>query len=112
HGGRQHLFRHHPEHLGLQPYPGALYPLEPFYPDKKGFGPPVAASGRGVLRGMHANMADIEDSAATVVTRRVLLTGGTSGLGLAMASALAHAGASVVLTGRDQARAEEVAATL
>jgi gluconate 5-dehydrogenase len=61
---------------------------------------------------MHAGMADIADSAAMVVTRRVLLTGGTSGLGRAMASALAHAGASVVLTGRDRARAEEVAATL
>src|ERR1700761_9060838 len=57
-------------------------------------------------------MADIEDSAATIVARRVLLTGGTSGLGLAMASALAQAGATVVLTGRDRARAEEVAATV
>src|ERR1700760_3985139 len=59
---------------------------------------------------MHAGMTDIEDSAATVVARRVLLTGGTGGLGLAMASALAQAGATVVLTGRDRARAEEVAA--
>ena len=57
-------------------------------------------------------MADIEDSGTVIVTRRVLLTGGTSGLGLAMASALAHAGASVVLTGRDAGRAEQVAATL
>ncbi len=57
-------------------------------------------------------MADSEDSGAEIVARRVLLTGGTSGLGLAMASALAHAGASVVLTGRDAARAEQVAATL
>src|SRR6201992_421397 len=57
-------------------------------------------------------MTDIEDSAATVVTRRVLLTGGTSGLGLAMASALAQAGGSVVLTGRDVVRAGQVAATL
>jgi gluconate 5-dehydrogenase len=57
-------------------------------------------------------MADIEDSGAVIVARRVLLTGGTSGLGQAMASALAHAGASVVLTGRDPARAEQVAATL
>src|ERR1700727_448206 len=56
-------------------------------------------------------MADIEDSAASIVARRVLLTGGTSGLGLAMASALAQAGAAVVLTGRDRARAAEVAAT-
>ncbi len=57
-------------------------------------------------------MADSEDSEAEIVARRVLLTGGTSGLGLAMASALAHAGASVVLTGRDAGRAEQVAATL
>ena len=60
-------------------------------------------------------MADIEDPAAAgtvIVARRVLLTGGTSGLGLAMASALAQAGASVVLTGRDTSRAQDVAATL
>jgi gluconate 5-dehydrogenase len=61
---------------------------------------------------MHAGMADRGDSGPAIVTRRVLLTGGTSGLGLAMASALAQAGASVVLTGRDAARAEQVAATL
>ena len=47
-----------------------------------------------------------------IVARRVLVTGGTSGLGLAMASALSHAGASVVLTGRDASRAEAVAAGL
>jgi NAD(P)-dependent dehydrogenase (short-subunit alcohol dehydrogenase family) len=57
-------------------------------------------------------MADSKGSGAEIVARRVLLTGGTSGLGLAMASALAHAGASVVLTGRDAGRAEQVAATL
>jgi NAD(P)-dependent dehydrogenase (short-subunit alcohol dehydrogenase family) len=57
-------------------------------------------------------MADSRGSGAEIVARRVLLTGGTSGLGLAMASALAHAGASVVLTGRDAGRAEQVAATL
>ena len=60
-------------------------------------------------------MADIEDPAApgpVIVARRVLLTGGTSGLGLAMASALAEAGASVVLTGRDSGRARDVAAAL
>ncbi|MCW2902662.1 MAG: family NAD(P)-dependent oxidoreductase [Streptosporangiaceae bacterium] len=44
--------------------------------------------------------------------RKVLITGGTSGLGLAMASALAHAGATVALTGRSGDRAREVAATL
>jgi NAD(P)-dependent dehydrogenase (short-subunit alcohol dehydrogenase family) len=46
------------------------------------------------------------------VARKVLVTGGTSGLGLAMASALAAAGAAVVLTGRDGARAAAVAAKL
>jgi gluconate 5-dehydrogenase len=43
---------------------------------------------------------------------KVLVTGGTSGLGLAMASALAAAGASVALTGRSGERAESVAAGL
>jgi gluconate 5-dehydrogenase len=43
---------------------------------------------------------------------KILLTGGTSGLGLAMASALAAAGASVVLTGRSGERARSVAAGL
>jgi gluconate 5-dehydrogenase len=43
---------------------------------------------------------------------RVLVTGGTSGLGLAMASALAEAGATVALTGRSGRRASSVAAGL
>jgi gluconate 5-dehydrogenase len=43
---------------------------------------------------------------------KVLVTGGTSGLGLAMASALATAGATVVLTGRSAARAAAAAAEL
>jgi NAD(P)-dependent dehydrogenase (short-subunit alcohol dehydrogenase family) len=43
---------------------------------------------------------------------KVLVTGGTSGLGLAMASALAAAGATVALTGRSGARATSAAATL
>ncbi len=37
---------------------------------------------------------------------RVLVTGATSGLGAAMAAALVQAGARVMVTGRDQARAE------
>ena len=41
---------------------------------------------------------------------RALVTGGTSGLGRAMAAALVDAGAAVVLPGRDPARAERVAA--
>ncbi|MEV4759720.1 SDR family oxidoreductase [Micromonospora sp. NPDC049559] len=43
---------------------------------------------------------------------RVLVTGGTSGLGLAMASALAEAGATVAVTGRSGERASAVAAEL
>ena len=43
---------------------------------------------------------------------KVLVTGGTSGLGLAMASALASAGARVALTGRSGDRASSVAAEL
>jgi NAD(P)-dependent dehydrogenase (short-subunit alcohol dehydrogenase family) len=38
---------------------------------------------------------------------RVLVTGGTSGLGLAMSQALADAGARVVLTGRTEQRVQE-----
>jgi gluconate 5-dehydrogenase len=43
---------------------------------------------------------------------RVLVTGATSGLGAAMAGALAEAGARVMVTGRDQARADAAAAEL
>jgi len=43
---------------------------------------------------------------------RVLVTGGTSGLGLAMAAALAASGATVALTGRSGERARTVAAEL
>ena len=43
---------------------------------------------------------------------KVLVTGGTSGLGLAMASALARAGSTVALTGRSGQRASAVAAGL
>jgi NAD(P)-dependent dehydrogenase (short-subunit alcohol dehydrogenase family) len=52
----------------------------------------------------------------TAVTRlhgtRVLVTGATAGLGLAMARALCDAGARVAVTGRDRERAERTAADL
>jgi NAD(P)-dependent dehydrogenase (short-subunit alcohol dehydrogenase family) len=50
-------------------------------------------------------MAQLDDA-------RVLVTGGTSGLGRAMAQALVRAGARVALTGRDAERAEATAAEL
>ena len=43
---------------------------------------------------------------------RVLVTGGTSGMGRAMAAALISAGAQVVLTSRDRKRAEAAAAAI
>ncbi|GAB2825573.1 3-oxoacyl-ACP reductase FabG [Actinoallomurus bryophytorum] len=43
---------------------------------------------------------------------RVLVTGATSGLGATMTAALAEAGARVMVTGRDQARAEQAAEEL
>jgi gluconate 5-dehydrogenase len=49
---------------------------------------------------------------APLSNTRVLVTGGTSGLGRAMAGALVQAGARVVLTSRDRERAETAAAEL
>ena len=43
---------------------------------------------------------------------RVLITGGTSGLGAAMAADLVDAGAAVAVTGRDAARVEAATRTL
>ena len=53
-------------------------------------------------------MSDVPDLSGI----RVLITGATSGLGAAMAAALTEAGARVMITSRDQARAEAAAAEL
>jgi NAD(P)-dependent dehydrogenase (short-subunit alcohol dehydrogenase family) len=47
-----------------------------------------------------------------LMSTRVLVTGGTTGLGRAMAAALATSGARVVLTGRDRGRAQAAAAQI
>lgn len=49
---------------------------------------------------------------AKIDTKRVLITGGTSGLGLSMASALASSGFRVAITGRSYARVNQVAASI
>ena len=53
-------------------------------------------------------MPDVSD----VTGVRVLVSGGTSGLGYAMSAALVAGGAHVVVTGRDQARAAAAAARM
>jgi NAD(P)-dependent dehydrogenase (short-subunit alcohol dehydrogenase family) len=57
-------------------------------------------------------MSASELSMAQLSGTRVLVTGGTSGLGRAMAHALVQAGARVVLTSRDAERAQATAAEL
>jgi NAD(P)-dependent dehydrogenase (short-subunit alcohol dehydrogenase family) len=47
-----------------------------------------------------------------IAKKRVLITGATSGLGLAMAEALLKAGAHVVISGRDQQRVERAVASV
>jgi len=55
-------------------------------------------------------MAASSDSGTELDGVRALITGGTSGLGLAMAEALAAAGATVVITSRSAERAAAIAA--
>lgn len=52
------------------------------------------------------------DTETDLTGRRVLLTGGTSGIGLAAAQALTAAGATVAITGRDDDRLAVAAATI
>jgi NAD(P)-dependent dehydrogenase (short-subunit alcohol dehydrogenase family) len=48
----------------------------------------------------------------TVKDKKVLVTGGTSGIGEAIARAYAEAGADVVITGRDEPRGQQIVASL
>jgi NAD(P)-dependent dehydrogenase (short-subunit alcohol dehydrogenase family) len=47
-----------------------------------------------------------------IPSKRILITGATSGLGLAMARALAKEGAKVLITGRDRHKVDQAVATL
>jgi NAD(P)-dependent dehydrogenase (short-subunit alcohol dehydrogenase family) len=64
--------------------------------------------------GFAGTLTDVAGSAAITDLRgvRELVTGSTSGLGRAMAQALAQAGAHTVVTSRDRGRAEEAAEQL
>jgi len=55
---------------------------------------------------------DAASSGRSAPIERIVITGGTSGLGLAMARALVRAGATVAITSRARHRAQAVAATL
>lgn len=58
-------------------------------------------------------MSSIKTSGLTSMNgKTVLITGGTGGIGRAAAVGLASMGAHVAITGRDQARAEQAAATI
>ncbi|HEY7146936.1 MAG TPA: SDR family oxidoreductase [Streptosporangiaceae bacterium] len=57
-------------------------------------------------------MASYLDSLFSLAGRAALVTGGSSGIGTAIATALARAGASVVVLARDQAALERTAAEL
>jgi NAD(P)-dependent dehydrogenase (short-subunit alcohol dehydrogenase family) len=61
---------------------------------------------------MDVSARPVSSGSMSVPMTKVLVTGGTSGLGLAMASALASAGATVALTGRSAGRAAATAAGL
>jgi NAD(P)-dependent dehydrogenase (short-subunit alcohol dehydrogenase family) len=57
-------------------------------------------------------MTDSRKAAGAAGCRTALVTGGTSGLGLAMAAALAYAGLRVAVTGRSGQRAAQAASSL
>jgi NAD(P)-dependent dehydrogenase (short-subunit alcohol dehydrogenase family) len=54
----------------------------------------------------------IRETAMTTTVRRALVTGATSGIGQAIAEALASQGVHVLVTGRDARRGEEVVARI
>ena len=69
---------------------------------------------RVISTGMVSQVTESSDAQTTPDLEgvRVLVTGGTSGLGFAMSQALAQAGAQVLLTGRTGPRARDAAARI
>ena len=81
-------------------------------PEQHAFATSLRRNGTWPAGGWRSRPAGYAARMADLTGTRALVTGSTSGLGRAVAAALAGAGAQVVVTSRDPARAEHAAAAL
>ena len=89
----------------------------PFAPDRASLGGSDWPDARGslvrpALSGWPGVEPEAGEKAVDFSGKAVLVTGGTSGIGAAVARAFGDAGASVLLTGRDEARGAAVASQI